>query len=49
MKYHFKLYRNMLIKKSLKYINHVKQVLSSAETSIFSPEMGKFCYIKKER
>ena len=30
------------IKKSKKYINHVKQPLSSAEISIFSTEIGKF-------
>ena len=30
-----------------KYMNHVTHVLSSAEISIFSPEISKFCYLKK--
>ena len=30
-------------------MNHVIQPLSSAEISIFSPEISKFCYIKKYR
>ena len=28
-------------------MNHVTQNLSSADISIFSPEINKFCYIKK--
>ena len=32
-----------------KYMNHVTHLLSSAEISIFSPEISKFCYIKKDR
>ena len=34
-------------KKTKKYINHVTHLLSSADISIFSPEISKFCYIKK--
>ena len=30
-------------------MNHVKHPLSSADISIFSPEIGKFCYTKKCR
>ena len=30
-------------------MNHVTQPLTSAEISIFSPEISKFCYIKKCR
>ena len=37
------------LKKIQKYINHVKQPLSSAGINIFSPEIEKFCYIKKYR
>ena len=36
-------------KKIQKYMNHVTQPLSSADISIFSPEISKFCYIKKYR
>ena len=32
---------------SKKYMNHVADLLSSADVSIFSPEISKFCYIKK--
>ena len=32
-----------------KYKNHVTQPLISADISIFSPEIRKFCYIKKYR
>ena len=32
-----------------KYINHVTHHLSSADISIFSPEIIKFCFIKKYR
>ena len=35
------------LKKSKKYINHVTHPLSSADISNFSPEISKFCYIKK--
>ena len=38
-----------LKKRFKKYMNHVIQPLSSAEISIFSPEISKFCYIKKYR
>ena len=34
-------------KRSKKYINHVIHPLSSADISNFSPEISKFCYIKK--
>ena len=30
-----------------KYISHVTHSLSSADVSIFSSEISKFCYIKK--
>ena len=30
-----------------KYMNHVTQPLSSADISIFSPEISKFFYIRK--
>ena len=36
-------------RRSKKYINHVTQPMSSADISIFSPEISKFCYIKKCR
>ena len=32
--------------KSKKYINHVTQPLSSADISIFSPEISEFCYVE---
>ena len=32
-----------------KYMNHVTNSLSSADISIFSSEISKFCYIKKYR
>ena len=34
---------------SKKYMNHVTHLLTSADISIFSPEISKFCYIKKYR
>ena len=37
------------IKEIQKYMNHVTQPLSSTDISIFSPEINKFCYIKKYR
>ena len=38
------------LRRSKKYLNHVTQTpLSSADISIFSPEISKFCYIKKHR
>ena len=37
------------LKKTQKYMNHVTHLLSSAGISIFSSEIGKFCYIKKYR
>ena len=33
--------------RSKKYMNHVTHPLSSADISIFSPKISKFCYIKK--
>ena len=36
-------------KKSKKYMNHVTHPLSSADISIFLPEVSNFCYIKKYR
>ena len=35
--------------RSQKYLNHVTHSMSSADISIFSPEISKFCYIKKYR
>ena len=35
------------LRKIQKCINHVTHPLSSADISIFSPEISKFCYIKK--
>ena len=37
------------LKKIQKYMNHVTHALSSTDISIFSPEITKFCYIKKYR
>ena len=37
------------LKKIQKYMDHVTQPLTSADISIFSPEISKFCYIKKYR
>ena len=36
-------------KKFKKYINHVTHPMSSEDSSIFSPEISNFCYIKKYR
>ena len=36
-------------RRSKKYMNHVTHRLSSADISIFSPEISKLCYIKKYR
>ena len=36
-------------KKIQKYMNHVTHPLSSADIIIFSPEISKFCYMKKYR
>ena len=36
-------------RRSKKYMNHVTHLLSSADISIFSPEISKICYIKKCR
>ena len=33
--------------RSQKYMNHVTHLLISADISNFSPEISKFCYIKK--
>ena len=37
------------LKKIQKYMNHGTHLLSSADISIFSAEISKFCYIKKCR
>ena len=37
------------LKKTQKYMNHVTHPLRSADMSIFSTEISKFCYIKKYR
>ena len=37
------------LKKIQKYMNHVTHLMSSADISIFSPEVSKFCYIKNYR
>ena len=37
------------LNKSKKYMNHVTHPLGSADISIFSPKITKFCYIKKYR
>ena len=43
----YKLHPNGNQKSSRKYINHVTHPLSSADISNFSPEISKFCCIKK--
>ena len=35
--------------RSRKYMNHLTRLLISANISFFSPEISKFCYIKKYR
>ena len=37
------------VKKIQKIYNHLTHILSSADISIFLPEISKFCYIKKYR
>ena len=37
------------LEKIQKYTNHLTDTLSSAEINNFSPEIKKFCYIKKKR
>ena len=37
------------LKKIKRCMNHVTYPLSSADISIFSPKISKFCYIKKHR
>ena len=37
------------LRRSKKYKNHLTHPLTSANISIFSPELTKFCYIKKYR
>ena len=37
------------LKKFQKYMNHMTNLLGSADISIFLPEIIKFCYIKKYR
>ena len=44
--YNDKTWHIYTLRRSKKYINHP---LSSADISIFSPGIGKFCYIKKYR
>ena len=39
----------LYLNKSKKHMDHVTHPLSSAHISIFSPKIGKFCYIKKNR
>ena len=39
----------LIQRRSKKYINHLTGLLSSADISIFSPEISKFCYTKKYR
>ena len=36
-------------RRSKNYMNHVIHLLSSADISVFSPEISKLCYIKKYR
>ena len=36
-----------LLEKDKKYMNHVAYPLSSADMSLFSPEISKFCLMKK--
>ena len=36
-------------RRSEKHMNHLTHPLSSADISIFSPEINKFCYVKKYR
>ena len=44
------IHRNTFTKRiSKKYMNHVTHTPSSADISIFSPEISKFCCIKKYR
>ena len=40
---------NPTLRRSRKYINHVTSTISSADISIFSPEISNFCYTKKYR
>ena len=40
---------NLTLRRSKKYINHVTHTISSADISIFSPEISNFCYTKKYR
>ena len=46
--YNDETWHNYLLPKedSKKHINHVTHPLSSADISIFSPEISNFCYIK---
>ena len=37
------------LKMAQKYMNHVTHPVNSADISIFSPEISKFCYIRKYR
>ena len=39
----------LTLKKSKKYLNRLTDPLSSADISIFSPEISNFCYIMKYR
>ena len=37
------------LKKSKEYVNNLTHLLSSADISIYLPEISNFCYIKKYR
>ena len=39
----------LYLKRPKNYMNHVMHPLSSADSSIFSSEISKFCYIRKYR
>ena len=43
------LYSYTTPKEDVKNINHVTHRISSADISSFSPEISKFCYVKKYR
>ena len=47
--YKYEIRHNYTLRKKnqKKYMNHVTQPLSSADISIFSLEITKFCYIRK--
>ena len=39
----------LTLRRSKKYLNHVIHTFSFSKISIFSPEISKFCYIRKHR